>query len=144
MHQIKAQILVSVRVALQENDLPALSGGKYILHARGMRQVKGLEDRQIGRTEWLCAALILLGASVTGAAEGARHAVPKLKPVTEAAFDRYVHLTDERNTAELKQGSPFLEIDAFPEQERRDSYESLRAGTARIEKRQTKDAGREI
>jgi hypothetical protein len=106
--------------------------------------VKGLEDRQIGRSGLLLAALILLGASVTGAREAVRHAVPKLKPVTEAAFDQYVRLTDERNTAELKQGSPFLEIDAFPEQERHAAYESLHAGTTRIEKRQTKDAGKEI
>jgi len=106
--------------------------------------VKDSSGRQIGRTGLFCAVLIFLGAAGTDAAGGAPHAVPKLKPETEAAFDRYVRLTDERNTAELKQGSPFLEIDALPEQERRAAYESLHAGTTRIEKRQTKDGGKEM
>ena len=106
--------------------------------------MNGLADRQICTVGLLCSLLVFLGASVAGAADGAPRAMPKLKPETEAAFDRYVRLTEERNGAELKQGSPFLQIDALPEQERRAAYESLRAGTTRIEKRQTKDAGKEM
>ena len=77
-------------------------------------------------------------------AGGAPAAFPKLKSETQAAFDRYVQLTDERNAAELKDASNFLWTDRLPEQERSAAYESLRAGTTRIEKRQTRDAGKEI
>jgi hypothetical protein len=109
-----------------------------------MRQVKDLADRQVWRAGLFCVVLIFSRAATTDAAGSTPHPVPKLKPETEAAFERYVRLTDERNTAELKQGAPFLEIGALPEQERRAAYESLRAGITRIEKRQTKDAGKEM
>jgi hypothetical protein len=109
-----------------------------------MRQVKDLADRQIWRAGLFCVVLIFSRAATTDAAGSTPHPAPELKPETEAAFDHYVRLTDERNTAELKRGSPFLQIDALPEQERRAAYESLRAGITRIEKRQTKDAGKEM
>lgn len=114
------------------------------MSVRGMRQVSDFAGRQISRAAPVCAALILFGAAATIHAGGAPGALPKLKPETQAAFDRYVQLTDERNTAELKDGSKFLWTDRLPEQERRAAYESLRAGTTRIEKQQTKDAGKEI
>ena len=85
-------------------------------------------------------SLVFLGAFATGAAP----ALPKLKSETEAAFDRYVRLTEERNATELKLGSNFLWIDQLPEEQRKNAYASLRAGTPRIEKRETKDEGKEI
>ncbi len=106
-----------------------------------MRQVNDLADWRIWRLGFSFTALLLLAAA---AKAGAPAALPKLKSETQAAFDRYVQLTDARNTVELKNGTSFLWIDVLAEQEQRAAYESLRAGTTRIEKRQTKDAGKEI
>ncbi len=106
--------------------------------------MRDLAGRRISTIGLLCSALTFFAASVVDSASGAPHAMPKLKSETEAAFDHYVRLIVERNTAELKQGSPFLQIDALSEQERRAAYESLRAGTTRIEKRQTQDTGKEV
>ncbi len=80
----------------------------------------------------------------TAAASGAPGGLPKLKPETQAAFDHYLQLTQERNDAELKRGSPFLRFDELPDSERRAAQDSLRGGATRIEKRQTLEAGKEI
>ncbi|HJZ66274.1 MAG TPA: hypothetical protein VKD70_18255 [Candidatus Acidoferrum sp.] len=95
----------------------------------------------------LCGFAVFLGLSalaLEGMATGAPPALPKLKSETEVAFDRYVRLTEERNATELKLGSSFLWIDRLPEEQRKNAYESLRAGTPKIEKRETKDGGKEI
>jgi len=108
-----------------------------------MRHVKDLAGRQVWRIGFSCAALVVFGAAAIHAG-GDPGALPKLRSETQAAFDLYVQLTDERNTAELKDGSNFLWTDHFSEQGRTAAYESLRTGTTRIERRQTKDAGKEI
>jgi len=110
-----------------------------------MRQVKLFSDKHVLRI--LCGFAAFLGLSAIafeGMATGAPPRLPKLKSETEAAFDRYVRLTEERNAAELKRGSNFLWIDQLPEEQRKKAYESLRAGTPRIEKRETKEGGKEI
>jgi len=108
-----------------------------------MRHVKDLAGKQVWRIGFSSAALVVFGAATIHAG-GDPGALPKLKSETQVAFDRYVQLTDERNTAELKDGSNFLWMDRLPEQERHAAYESLRGGTTKIEKEQTKDAGQEI
>lgn len=93
----------------------------------------------------LCFAAFLLAATATTPANGnLGAALPKLKSETAAAFDRYIALTDERNTIELNAGTPFLWIDSLPESERRAAFESVRSGTTRIEKREPLDQGKEI
>lgn len=93
----------------------------------------------------LLAAILLCAATATISARGnPAAAVPKLKTETAAAFDRYVALTQERNLAELKAGTPFLWIDSLPESERRGAFEAIRNGATRVEKRQTLDHGKEI
>ncbi len=93
----------------------------------------------------LCFAAVLLATPATTPASGnPGAALPKLKPEAATAFDRYITLTEERNAAELKAGTPFLWIDSLPEAERQAAFESVRNGTTRIEKRQTLDQGKEI
>ena len=104
-----------------------------------MRHVNGLSDRQFWRAILLAA--LFCGTAANGAIASP---LPKLKTETAAAFDRYVALTEERNTTELKSGAPFLWPDTLAENERREAYESLRAGVTRIEKRQTFSGGNEI
>ncbi|HWT87987.1 MAG TPA: hypothetical protein VN454_04230 [Candidatus Angelobacter sp.] len=106
-----------------------------------MRQVNGVSDRQFWRAFLLAALFCGTAANGAMAAPGP---LPKLKTETAAAFDRYVALTEERNSTELKGGAAFLWPDTLAENERRAAYESLRAGATRIEKRQTFSGGNEI
>jgi len=106
-----------------------------------MRHVNGVSDRQFWQAILLAA---LFCGTAPNDAMAAREPLPKLKTETAAAFDRYVALTEERNSTELKSGAAFLWPDTLAENERRAAYESLRAGATRVEKRQTLSAGSEI
>ena len=109
-----------------------------------MRQVNGLPDIQNAKAVPILVVLVFLLAASANYASGAPGALPKLKSETELAFERYVRLTDDRNTAELKQGSPFLWIDDLPDNDRATDLEALRGGTTKIDRKQTQDAGKEI
>jgi len=103
--------------------------------------VNGVSDRQFWRAILLAS---LFCGTAPNDAMAAPSPLPKLKTETAAAFDRYVALTEERNSTELKSGAAFLWPDTLAENERRAAYESLRAGATRIEKRQTFSGGNEI
>src|SRR5207302_9658921 len=118
-----------------------LAATRWRFGARRMRHVNGVSDRQFLRA--ILVAALFCGTAANGAiATPCR--LPKLKTGTAAAFDRYVALTEERNSTELKSGAPFLWPDTLAEDERRAAYESLRAGATRIEKRQMFSGGNEI
>jgi len=104
--------------------------------------MNGVSDRRFWRAILLTA--VLFCGTPADSAPAAPGALPKLKTETAAAFDRYVALTEERNSAELKRGAPFLWLDTLAENERRAAYESLRTGATRVEKRQTLSKGSEI
>lgn len=67
-----------------------------------------------------------------------------LKPPTLEAFERYVRLTEARNAEDLHKGEIFLRPDALPEEERAAAYAALRRGDVRIERLETRDAGKAI
>ncbi len=64
-------------------------------------------------------------------------------PIKEA-FDRYVTITDARNTEELRHGAPFLWVDALPEERRAESYSAMKRGEVVIERLETRDHGNAI
>ena len=101
-------------------------------------------DTILSRATLCFFAFLLLSTSTTPATGNPGAALPKLKEETATAFDRYITLTEERNAAELKAGTPFLWNDSLPEAESHAAFESVRHGTTRIEKRQTLDQGKEI
>jgi hypothetical protein len=68
----------------------------------------------------------------------------ELRPATNAAFDRYVTLTDQRNTRELQSGKDLLWIDSLPDAERAKAYADLKAGQVKMNKLDTLDNGAEI
>src|SRR5262249_47338887 len=125
----------------RDNDLRRLGRDSP---ARLVRQVKELGDIRNRRAALILAALTFFVAASADCAGGAPGASPKLKSENELAFGHYVRLTEERNTEELRRGSPFLWIDELPEKERAAAYETLRSGATKIERRKTLDAGREI
>ncbi|MGB6835843.1 MAG: hypothetical protein WBE24_20475 [Candidatus Acidiferrum sp.] len=77
-------------------------------------------------------------------ASAANPAPEKLESNTIAAFDRYVHLTDERNDSELKRGSALLWIDALPDAQRAEAYSALKRGEVQIHQLSTLDNGTPI
>lgn len=67
-----------------------------------------------------------------------------LKSATVEAFNHYVHLTDSRNNAELRQGADLLWIDSLDEQARKEAYTALNHGDVKIKKLETLDNGSPI
>jgi hypothetical protein len=68
----------------------------------------------------------------------------ELRPATNAAFDRYVALTDQRNSLELKTGKDLLWIDSLPSGDRAKAYAELKQGQVKMSKLETRDGGAEI
>jgi hypothetical protein len=68
----------------------------------------------------------------------------ELRPATNAAFDRYVALTDQRNKQELQSGKHLLWIDSLPDAERMKAYADLKQAQVKMNKLDTLDNGGEI
>jgi hypothetical protein len=68
----------------------------------------------------------------------------ELRPATNAAFDRYVALTDRRSNKELQSGQHLLWIDSLPEPDRAKAYAELKQGAVKMNKLETRDNGAEI
>lgn len=64
-------------------------------------------------------------------------------PVRQA-FERYVDLTDSRNAEELGKGTPFLWVDALPDELRSERYAAMKKGEVVIERLETRDHGNAI
>lgn len=108
------------------------SGGVW----RGSHSIR---VRRIARV-LLCLVLAFVTAGSTVlAAPGV-----ELRPATNAAFDRYVRLTDQRNDQELKSGKNLLWIDSLGEAERTKAYAELKQGAVKMSKLDTLDNGAEI
>ncbi len=110
---------------------------------RFSRHVTRLADNYIAICFFL---LAFLAASISSAQStpAANPAPAKLHTETVAAFDRYVHLTDERNEAELKRGSSLLWIDSQPEIQRTQAYAALKSGEVQIHQLATQDNSKPI
>lgn len=90
---------------------------------------------------------VMLCAAVAFATSGATVlAAPgvELRPATNAAFDRYVALTEQRNNRELQTGQHLLWIDTFPDADRAKAYAELKQGQVKMNKLDTLDNGAEI
>jgi hypothetical protein len=89
-------------------------------------------------------ALLASSASLTQSTPDADPAPTKLRSETNAAFERYEQLTEERNDAELKRGSALLWIDSLPEPQRAAAYAGLKRGGVQIQQLNTLDNGTAI
>jgi hypothetical protein len=86
------------------------------------------------------AFIILAGVAVANCAP----APASLSHPVKESFERYVELTDARNAEEVRQGAPFLWVDALPEEGRAESYNAMRRGEVVIERLETRDNGNAI
>jgi hypothetical protein len=88
--------------------------------------------------------LLVASASPAQSTAAATAAPAKLHADTVAAFDRYEHLTEERNETELKRGSALLWIDSLPEAQRTEAYAALKRGEVQIRQLNTLDNGKSL
>jgi len=90
--------------------------------------------------------LLALAAVIATVGSAPAHCAraPELKPPTVQAFERYLHLTEARNDAELKRGTNLLWIDALPPKERAEATEALKRGEVQMQKLVTRDDGAAI
>jgi hypothetical protein len=63
-----------------------------------------------------------------------------LKPATDAAFNRYVQLSEQRMQSDTNSGS-FLWVDGLPDQQRQEVQERLKRGEVVIQRLETLDHG---
>ena len=89
-------------------------------------------------------ATATLYSAVAGSVQGAEPEPAKLHANTLAAFDRYVKLTDARNTEGLGRATNLLWIDQLPTADRAEAYAALKRGEVRMKKLETRDGGKEI
>jgi len=64
-----------------------------------------------------------------------------LLPATNAAFDKYVQLTETRMAGEIDGRAAFLWIDREPESRRRDVYDRLQRGEIVVSRLDTRERG---
>jgi hypothetical protein len=95
--------------------------------------------RRIARVAVCWVLAVMIAGSTVLAAPGV-----ELRPATNAAFDRYVALTDQRNNQELRSGQHLLWIDSLGDAERAKAYADLRQGQVKMSKLETRDGGAEI
>jgi hypothetical protein len=108
-----------------------------------IRQMNRLADKLTRGTALLLALLAGPALAMCAASAGEPAAV-KLKQETDAAFARYVQLTEARNAEELKRGSGLLWIEALPENERAAAFAQLQRGDVKMEKLETQENGEAI
>ena len=92
----------------------------------------------------LSALAFLASPVLTQSTPAADPAPAKLRSEAIAAFDRYEHLTDQRNDAEWKAGSLLSWIDSLPENERAAAYADLKRGEVQIHQLNALDHGKPI
>jgi hypothetical protein len=107
------------------------------------RHLRRLADRLIAAS-LLAPAFLGASASSAQSAPAANPAPAKLHTQTVAAFDRYIHQTEERNDMELKRASALLWIDSLSEAERTEAYAALKRGEVQIHQLSTLDNGKPI
>lgn len=105
--------------------------------------MKGTRDNWRVVPGFLLAAAALYPA-VADFAQGAEPQPAKLHANTLEAFDRYVNLTEARNSEELKRGTDLLWIDQLPAAERAEAFAALKRGEVKMNKLEMRDGGKEI
>ena len=116
--------------------------GLVLLRSEGFaRQVKSIDSIAAKLIFVVMLGLIPMSTKVVQAGEPP---IPKLKTETEAAFERYVKLTEARNEGELKRGTGLLWVDGLPPDQRTAAYAALKHGEVKMQKLEILDNGKPI
>jgi hypothetical protein len=101
---------------------------------------------RMGLRTWVIFSAALAFALAMAASDSIAAPNPgvELRPATNAAFDRYVALTDQRNNNELQTGKNLLWIDLLPDADRAKAYADLKQGQVKMSKLDTRYNGAEI
>jgi hypothetical protein len=105
-----------------------------------MRQVKPRGSKFARIMAFILATLTTQQERVHGAGL-AEPALPRLKSETQQAFERYVKLTDARNSAELERGTNLLWVDGLTDPQRSEAYAALKRGEVKMQKLETRENG---
>ncbi|HEX4543342.1 MAG TPA: hypothetical protein VH114_09245 [Candidatus Acidoferrum sp.] len=108
-----------------------------------VRQVKSMGDNCARAIAIFVAAVAFHLVDLQIARAGEPEPV-KLKAETQAAFDRYVKLTEARNQGELQRGTNLLWIDDLPAAQRAEAYAAVKRDEVRMQKLETRDDGKPI
>jgi hypothetical protein len=84
---------------------------------------------------------LVVGLALTSVGLAAPTASTDLRPATNAAFDRYVQLSEMRMNEEIDGRGAFLWVDRQPEPQRREAYERLQRGETVVSRLETRDRG---
>jgi len=118
--------------------------GNSARHSEGLAgQVKAIDSIPAKVMAFLLVSLAWHQMSAP-AAQAGEPALPKLKPDTLGAFERYVRLVDTRNHVELKRGTDLLWIDGLPGEQRAEAYAALKRGEVKMRKLEVLDNGEPI
>jgi hypothetical protein len=116
--------------------------GLGLLRSEGFaRQVKATGSIAAKLIFVMMLGLIQISAEVVHAGEPP---VPKLRTETEAAFERYVKLTEARNGGGLKGGTDLLWVGALPLDQRTAAYAELKRGQVKMQRLEILDNGKPI
>src|SRR2546429_7590048 len=116
--------------------------GLVLLRSEGFaRQVKSIDSIAAKLIFVVMLGLIPMSTKVVQAGEPP---IPKLKTETEAAFERYVKLTEARNEGELKRGTGLLWVDGLPPDQRTAAYAALKRSEVEMQKLEILDNGKPI
>jgi len=105
-----------------------------------MRQVKSIGSKTAIAIAFVLAMLATQQERAHGAGR-AEPALPRLKSETQQAFERYVKLTDARNSAELERGTNLLWVDGLTDPQRSEAYAALKRGEVKMQKLETPENG---
>jgi hypothetical protein len=118
-------------------------------YRNGARRAEGFH-RHLRRCSDKIAAVLLQLSLCCLSAAAARYpdvavpAPPTLKPVTLAAFERHVKLTEARSEDELHKGAPFFWVDTLASPARDEAYAALKRGEIKLQRLETRDNGSKI
>jgi hypothetical protein len=103
-------------------------------------------DDRLGRRTWVLLSVGLVFGLLVAVSNIVAAPKPgvELRPATNAAFDQYVALTDQRNNNELQAGKNLLWIDLLPDAGRAKAYADLKQGQIKMSKLDTRYNGAEI
>ena len=134
----------SLASSSENKHLSTSDSARSACRTRHLKGFTGIPRRGLYRPALILGAALLLVPPPESAQPATAPEASELRPKTIDAFDRYLRLTDARNSGELQRSENLLWVDSLPESQRRDAYTALQRGEVKMQKLQTRDNGAAI